>query len=301
MKRTSAAGHGPTSHCFFSQRLRLHYVDYGCDQASRCWSRSRRSRPCAQLGFRRCAPEGSLPRHRARSSRTRGFRVGGRHLNTRCRSMSRPESSSCDTSESRRSCWWVTHSAAPSCSNTPACIPTACRESSQSKGLGPPPSMIVDTPVEERMRRVDHGRWKSWPPDSRGVTDRLDGGRRRACAKRTRTYLLSVARTPHRARDHATGGRHLRLEVRQLCARLGSRRYDRDAVQRLWSRICVPRVAGPRIGELGGEPGHRTAERRTFAITVTSEFEGAGHWVHHDRLEGFLSELQTFLTHVMGQ
>jgi pimeloyl-ACP methyl ester carboxylesterase len=29
MKRTDSAGLGPTSHVFFSQRLRLHYVDYG--------------------------------------------------------------------------------------------------------------------------------------------------------------------------------------------------------------------------------------------------------------------------------
>ncbi|HET9063098.1 MAG TPA: alpha/beta fold hydrolase, partial [Candidatus Binatia bacterium] len=29
MKRASSEGLGPSSHSFFSQRLRLHYVDYG--------------------------------------------------------------------------------------------------------------------------------------------------------------------------------------------------------------------------------------------------------------------------------
>jgi len=80
----------------------------------------------------------------------------------------------------------------------------------------------------------------------------------------------------------------------------GPNRYDRDAVQRLWSRISCP-VLLVRGSESWAENPVADGRASCFRDYRYLEFEGAGHWVHHDRLEGFLSELQTFLIHAVGR
>jgi pimeloyl-ACP methyl ester carboxylesterase len=62
----------------------------------------------------------------------------------------------------------------------------------------------------------------------------------------------------------------------------------------LWSNIRCPTllVYGRESWASNPEEDGRVAY---FSNARVSAFEGAGHWVHHDRLEGFLAEVRAFL------
>ncbi len=68
----------------------------------------------------------------------------------------------------------------------------------------------------------------------------------------------------------------------------------RDEVTRLWSRITCPvlhvhgRESWVRHPGEGGLLGH-------FGNAQVADLEGCGHWVHHDRLDAFLSIARAFL------
>ena len=73
--------------------------------------------------------------------------------------------------------------------------------------------------------------------------------------------------------------------------------YDmtREEIASLWSRIACPDAAGLWQGELGEGPGGGRP-RRLFRNARVLGVEGAGHWVHHDRLDLFLRAVRDFLT-----
>ena len=65
-------------------------------------------------------------------------------------------------------------------------------------------------------------------------------------------------------------------------------------VESLWGRIKCPVLL-----MWGSESWHTNPEAdgraKVFANARVVAFEGAGHWVHHDRLEEFMAELEGFL------
>ena len=72
--------------------------------------------------------------------------------------------------------------------------------------------------------------------------------------------------------------------------------YDmtRDAIAELWARITCPvlLVYGKESWATDPAGDGRT---KFFRDTRVLGVEGAGHWVHHDRLDLFLREVRTFL------
>ena len=72
--------------------------------------------------------------------------------------------------------------------------------------------------------------------------------------------------------------------------------YDitRDDVESLWARITCPVLL-----MWGTESWHTNPEAdgraKLFANVRVAAHEGAGHWVHHDRLEEFMADLERFL------
>ena len=72
--------------------------------------------------------------------------------------------------------------------------------------------------------------------------------------------------------------------------------YDmsRQDIESLWARITCPTL---HIG--GTESWHSNPEKdgrvTHFRNARVKWFEGAGHWVHHDRLEGFMEAIEGFL------
>ena len=72
---------GPTSHTYFSQRLRLHYVDWGNRDKPPAADDPRRARPLPQLGLDGGGAARRLARHRAGPARAwRQPVVAGRQL-----------------------------------------------------------------------------------------------------------------------------------------------------------------------------------------------------------------------------
>lgn len=293
MKRASAAGLGPTSHSFFSQRLRLHYVDYGRPDApllvlvhggrdhARSWdfvAAALRDR------YHVVAPD-------LRGHGDSAWAVGSQYampdylldLNQLLRHIG------------ERPVILVGHSLggaivlqyAGTYPDRVSCVAAI-------EGLGPPPSMIVDKPVEERL--------DEWIRTMELLATR-----------QPRRYA-SLAQAEARMRDanprlsaeiaaHLTLHGTMRMEDGTYAWKFdnyvrawGPNRYDREAVQRLWSRISCP-VLLVRGRESWAENPVDDGRAAHFSDYRYVEFDGAGHWVHHDRREEFLSELESFLKH----
>ena len=72
--------------------------------------------------------------------------------------------------------------------------------------------------------------------------------------------------------------------------------YDmsREEVETLWSRIACPTLLcwGTESWHTDPEKDGRAAK---FANARVVAFEGAGHWVHHDQLDGFMTVVEEFL------
>ena len=71
---------GPTSHIYFSQRLRLHYVDWGNPSRAAAAARARRPRPLPQLGLggaKTCAASGTSSRPICAATAISGWSLGG--------------------------------------------------------------------------------------------------------------------------------------------------------------------------------------------------------------------------------
>ena len=72
--------------------------------------------------------------------------------------------------------------------------------------------------------------------------------------------------------------------------------YDmtREEIAALWSRITCPTLLVYGKESWAREPGGGRP-RRLFPQCPRAGVAGAGHWVHHDRLELFLDEVRRFL------
>ena len=284
-------GPGPTSHVFYSQRLRLQYLDYGDSDRpllvlvhggrdhARSWDfvaarlRQRYHVVAPDLrghgdsawaiGSQYSMPDyvldlAQLLRHIGKSPVTLvGHSLGGAV---------------------------VLHYA--------GIYPDAIERVVAIEGLGPPPQMIVDRPVEERM--------SEWIETMQQLATR-----------KPRSYA-SLAEAEARMRDanphlSAEMARHLtvhgivRMEDGSYNWKFDNyvrawppHRYDTESVQRLWGRIACP-VLLLRGAESWASDPCKDGRASHFRDYTYAEIEGAGHWLHHDRFEDFLAQIGTFL------
>jgi len=70
--------------------------------------------------------------------------------------------------------------------------------------------------------------------------------------------------------------------------------FTTEEMQELWGNITCPTllVYGRESWASNPEADGRLQYFKTARVAT---FEGAGHWVHHDRLEAFLAEVRAFL------
>jgi pimeloyl-ACP methyl ester carboxylesterase len=163
------------------------------------------------------------------------------------------------------------------------------------EGLGPSPKVLAErakTPLAERMR--------AWIEERRGLAGRLprryptieDAFRRMQEENRHLSPEQARHLTQHGVNQNEDGTYSWKFDnyVRSWPP------YDLAPaeVEQLWARITCPTllVYGKESWASNpledGRAGHfRNAEVVTF--------EGAGHWVHHDRLDAFLERLGAFL------
>ncbi|EMD84195.1 alpha/beta fold hydrolase [Pacificimonas flava] len=163
------------------------------------------------------------------------------------------------------------------------------------EGLGPSPNMIAEreeTPLSER--------WRLWIEEKRGAAGRQP--RRYATfedalsrMQQENTYLSDV-----QAR-HLTKHAVIRNED-------GTYSWKFDPYVRVWPPVDVPqddlhglwsRITCPVRLVYGAESWASNPQEDgrigNFSNAEVSVYERAGHWVHHDRVDDFLSELRAFL------
>ncbi len=285
---------GPTSHSFFSQRLRLHYVDYGNAGApllvlvhggrdhARSWDFV--AGPLASE-YHVIAPD-------LRGHGDSAWAVGSQY--------SMPDYI-LDLAQLLRHVGetpvtLLGHSLGGAIVLQYSGIyPETVRAVIAIEGLGPPPELVIDGPVEERM-------------------DEWIGTMQALARRRPRRYasLEEAAERMHEANPHLSEAMARHLTVHGMMRKEdGSyvwkfdnyvrawppHRYDREAVERLWARIRCPTLlvrgsdswaSNPVVD---GRAGH-------FENYDYADIEGAGHWVHHDQYEAFMQRVTEFLAKV---
>ena len=163
------------------------------------------------------------------------------------------------------------------------------------EGLGPSPKMIA----KERAKPMDQ-RMRDWIDEQR----QLAGRQPRKYASIEDALARMQGENKHLSADQA---RHLTEQgVNQTEDGTYSWKFDnyirswapydmsRSAVEALWARITCPTLL-----IYGGESWASNPEKdgriKHFSNARVVEVPGASHWVHHDRLDVFLREVKAFL------
>jgi pimeloyl-ACP methyl ester carboxylesterase len=165
------------------------------------------------------------------------------------------------------------------------------------EGLGPPPAILA-----QRAAKPIHQRMDEWILEQRGLAGRLP----RRYASIEDAFKRMQEENPHLTAEQA---RHLTVHgVNQNEDGTYSWKFDnyvrswlpydmpgRD-VQQLWSRIASPTLLlYGKESRWAGDPASdgRAAHFRNARVVG---IEGAGHWLQHDRLDDFLRLVRTFFS-----
>ena len=163
------------------------------------------------------------------------------------------------------------------------------------EGLGASPRMLAkrqDIPFDDRMR--------DWVEERRALAGRLprryptieDAFRRMQDENKHLSPAQARHLTTHGANQNEDGTYSWKFDP-AVRANTPENTAQAD-LEQLWTRITCPTllVYGRESWASNPEADGRIAHFKTARVV---SFEGAGHWVHHDRTEAFLTELNTFL------
>tara|TARA_B100000678_G_scaffold291409_1_gene308166 strand:+ start:20079 stop:20951 length:873 start_codon:yes stop_codon:yes gene_type:complete len=286
---------GPTSHTFYSQRLKLHYVDWGNPTAP----------PLLLV-------HGGLDHCRSWDWIAEEFRRDWHVIAPDLRGHGDSEWSS-DGEYSLRACVYdlaqlihqknfgpvtiISHSYGGNISlRYTGLYPDNVKKLVAIEGLGPSPKIVrerQDTPIEEKMR--------NWIDQKRSISARLP-----------RRYE-SVEAAIERMRDankHLTEAqaRHLTVHgVSQNEDGTWSWKYDnyfrirtpydmqQGDLERLWGRINCPTLLCYGADSWASNP-EKDGRLSHFKTARVIEYENAGHWLHHDQFDKFVADTKAFLT-----
>ena len=294
-----SAMNGPTSLSFISQRLRLHYADWGNEDAPplilvhggrdhcRAWDDvARRLAPDWHVMAPDLRGHGDSQWADAGGYSTIGFiydLVQLIHQQARQGARDVPVT-------------LVAHSLGGAiATRTTGLYPELVRRLVAIEGLGPSPKMeaeLAAKPVEQRLR--------GWVDEQRQLA-----------ARQPRRYpTIEDALARMRAENkHLSPAQALHLTrhgVRQNEDGTFSWKFDpyirswpptdlaRDEIRQLWGRITCPTLLVYGTESWASNPAEdgRAAHFRNAAVAM---IEGAGHWVHPDRLEAFIDVIRPFL------
>jgi len=163
------------------------------------------------------------------------------------------------------------------------------------EGMGPSPAML-----KERAVRTVAERMRTWVDDKRTLAGRTP--RRYASIEDAFARMQAENRhlTPEQARYLTVHG------VSQNEDGTYSWKFDNyvrswspvdvttDEMHELWGNITCPTLLVYGRESWASNP-EEDGRLQYFKNARVAAFEGAGHWVHHDRLEGFLAEVRAFL------
>jgi pimeloyl-ACP methyl ester carboxylesterase len=283
---------GPTSHFFYSQRLKLHYVDWGNHDApiaillhggrDHC-----RSWDFAALDLRKYFHVVAV---NLRGHGDSDWAIGGSYSIT---DHVLDLGQLMNALEPRQPVVLIGHSlGAGVVLQRAGVFPEAVRAVVAIEGLGPPSAMLRETPAHERMEH--------WVIDMLALAQR----RPREYSSIEQAMARMCEANPHLTTDLA---HHLTIfGMRRNENGTFSWKYDNytratspylfnlsDAAE-IWSRIRCPVLLVRGDSSWAGDwerDGRLDAFRTAELVTI----KNAGHWVHHDQLGEFLSVIHRFL------
>ena len=285
---------GPTSHVYFSQRLRLHYVDWGNPEAPPLLLLHGGRDHCRNWDWvagamRRdwhvVAPD--LRGHGDSQWSPDGNYSMAAYVYDLAQLIHRQELAPVTI---------VAHSLGGNVALRYAGIyPEAVRRLVAIEGLGPAPEVLA-----ERAKRPIDDRMRAWVEEQRSL------------AGRTPRRYPSMEEALRRMRDE---NGHLSAEQAGHLTRHGviqnedgsyGWKFDnyvrsqppgdmaQAELEHLWGRIACPTLLVYGDESWASNPT-RDGRARHFRDARVVSFERAGHWVHHDRLDAFLAEVRGFL------
>jgi len=163
------------------------------------------------------------------------------------------------------------------------------------EGIGPPPRVLA-----ERREKTIAERMDEWIREQRGFAGRMP----RRYASIEDAFRRMQDENPHLTVEQA---RHLTVQgVNQNEDGTYSWKFDnyvrawppydmpgRD-IQLLWSRIACPTLLLYGKESWSGNPAE-DGRAKSFRHATVVGIDGAGHWLHHDRLDDFLRIVRGFL------
>lgn len=160
------------------------------------------------------------------------------------------------------------------------------------EGLGPPPEDLQRRPAHERMQRwIEQmqsyaGRYPRRYPDLQSAVQRMQEANKHLSAEQA--YHLTLHGTSRN--EDGTYSWKFDNYVRQH----SPYEFNMDEARRLWGRITCPALLVRGTESWATDPetdGRASAFRQAQCVNI----ERAGHWMHHDQLDAFLDIVRNFL------
>ncbi len=163
------------------------------------------------------------------------------------------------------------------------------------EGLGPPPERVLEMrkmPADERLRRFIadmQGLAGRAPRRYPSIEDAM------ARMQEVNTFLSAEQAahlTVHGVARNEDGTYSWKFD--NYVRASAPYRFDEDEVRAIWQRIACPTLLLRGAESWASDP---VADGRAAAFqnATVKTFERAGHWVHHDRLDDFLDLVSRFL------
>jgi pimeloyl-ACP methyl ester carboxylesterase len=285
---------GPTSHIYFSQRLRLHYVDWGNEDAPpmllvhggrdhcRNWDWVAEA---LRHDYHIIAPD-------LRGHGDSQWMIGGSYNQIDyvydIAQLLRQTGMSPVTI--------IGHSLGGSISQLYAGLfPDTVSKLVSIEGMGPPPDMI-----KQRLEQPLTDRLHLWVQDLRKLSGRMP----RRYASLEEAYERMQTENPHLTEAQA---RHLTIhgssqnedgtyswKFDNYVRAFSPIGLDFEQQYRLWSQITCPTLLIRGTESWASDP-LKDGRARHFQNAQVVSVEQAGHWVHHDQLDEFLALTRDFL------
>ncbi|MDO8901987.1 MAG: alpha/beta hydrolase [Phenylobacterium sp.] len=284
---------GPTSHFYFSQRLRLHYVDWGNEGAEPLLLVHGGRDHCRNWDWvaQRLADRYHIIAPDLRGHGDSAWAIGGGYdMGAYIYDIAQIVHQ-----KGLAPVTIIAHSMGAGIAlNYCGAYPDQVKKIVAIEGLGPSPAVMA----EQAKRTVDQ-RLRDWIEDRRKNSGRSP----RRYATLEEAFARMAEENPHLSPEQA---RHLTIYgAHQNEDGTFSWKFDNHSrwgmgglshadQHYLWSQITCP-VLLMRGEESWASDPEADGRIKHFKNARLVNFEGAGHWVHHDQLESFMAEVEGFL------